>query len=393
MSAQPPSSDRPKGPPSGPLSGPSRPGAPPPPGTPSGPPSGPPGDGGTGGPGDAGGPGGPGRPWWRSVPRIAAIAAAIVVAVVLTVVLTRPDGGQVASGEVFLEPAASSGPDPYTESTARNTSAATASPTTPPGVQPGVSPTRTNVTRAVDGSAPGLYGGTRNVASCNVEKQISALTSQQDKNAAFASVLDVDPTGVPAYLRSLTPVQLRMDTRVTNHGYRNGAPTPYQAVLQAGTAVLVDDRGVPRVRCACGNPLRPPVAIQGTPKRAGTSWPGYRPTDVVTVAPADKPVKEFIVYDPENEDWFTRDRGDTGDGDEQTTPPTTTDTTSPPRSPDESPLTPASPESPLPESPASEPASPETDPESPAPDSPAPASPVTPLPPAPDTPVSDPPNG
>ncbi|MET9514455.1 DUF6777 domain-containing protein [Streptomyces sp. NPDC002994] len=403
MSAQPPPSGRPTGPPSGPLSGPSRPGQPgqpgepgepsppPPPETPSGPPSGG-GPGGPGGTGGTGGPEGPGRAWWRSVPRVAAIATLLVAAVVVTIVLTRPDSTSVAGGEVFLEAAGSSGPDPYTESTASKTSASQP-PTPPPSVRPTVSPTQTNVTRAVEGSDPGVYGGTRNVASCNVEKQISALTSQQDKNKAFASVLDIEPTGVPAYLRSLTPVQLRMDTRVTNHGYRNGAATPYQAVLQAGTAVLVDDRGVPRVRCACGNPLLPPVRIEGPAKRVGNPWPAYRSTNVVTVQPAPKAVDEFVLFDPESEDWFARDTGDTGNKDKKTAPPTK-ETDSPSPSPDESPKT----ESPLTESPASEPPteeppSPEQPPTSePAPDSPAPESPApdspAPEPPGPDSPAA-----
>ncbi|MGH3907098.1 MAG: DUF6777 domain-containing protein, partial [Pseudonocardiaceae bacterium] len=42
------------------------------------------------------------------------------------------------------------------------------------------------------------------------------------------------------------------DTRVTNHGYRDGKATDRQAVLQAGTAVLVDEKGRPRVKCGCG---------------------------------------------------------------------------------------------------------------------------------------------
>lgn len=264
MSDQPPSSGRPTGPPSGPLSGPSqeRP-VPPPPERPSGPPAGPPsgggsrgGSGGPGGPGEAprdSGDGGSRTPWWRSVPKVVTIAVALVAAVVLTVVLTRPDGSSNAGGEVFLQAAGSTGPDPFTGSTARGT-AGDATPTAVPSPAASASATRSNVTQGVDGSAPGLYGGTRKVASCDVEKQISALSSQPGKNKAFASVEDIDPSGVPAYLRSLTPVQLRLDTRVTNHGYDNGAATSYQAVLQAGTAVMVDDRGVPRVRCACGNP-------------------------------------------------------------------------------------------------------------------------------------------
>ncbi|MFG3407072.1 DUF6777 domain-containing protein [Streptomyces sp. NPDC048142] len=347
MSVQPPPSGRPTGPPSGPLSGPSQTGPTPPPPTVSSPPpgggdhDGPHGSGGSGGSGggddsggsgaSGGGPGGPGsgsgaapgsgpgRPWWRSVPRIAAVATALVAAVVLVVVLTRPDGGSEAGGEVFLQAAGDSGPDPFTESTARESDPGPA--TTGPSVTPSASRTGTQVTRGVDGAAPGLYGGTRKVASCDVEQQVEVLQASPDKNRAFASVQDIEPSAVPGYLRGLTPVTLRMDTRVTNHGYRDGEANAYQAVLQAGTAVLVDDRGVPRVRCACGNPLLPPVAQEETPRQTGKAWPGYRASDVVVVEPSEKPVKEFVMVDPENGDWFERPAGDTGDGDRKTDPP------------------------------------------------------------------------
>ncbi|MFD9218964.1 DUF6777 domain-containing protein [Streptomyces sp. NPDC060064] len=330
MSAQPPPSERPTGPPSGPLSGPSQPGSTPPPGPvpPEPPPSGG-GFGGTGGPGGAGGPGGtggpggpakgpgegPGHPWWRSAPRIAAVAAALVAAVVLTIVFTRPESAK--AGEVVLEPAGSTGPDPYTESTARESSP----PPTLPRL-PSSSETPANATRSVRGSTPGLYTGTRKVASCDVEKQISSLTADPAKNRAFASVHGIAPAAVPGFLRSLTPVQLGMDTRVTNHGYKNGASTSYQAVLQAGTAVLVDARGVPQVRCGCGNPLGPVVPTKGTPQRKGDPWPAYRPSNVVVVAPSVTVVNVFIVFDPHKNDWFARDRGDTdGRYDKRTPPP------------------------------------------------------------------------
>ncbi|MFJ9008271.1 DUF6777 domain-containing protein [Streptomyces canus] len=304
MSVEPPSSGRPTGPPSGPLSGPSQP--------PSGPPSQPPGSS-----GGASAPE-PRRPWWRSAPRVAMIATAVVAAVILAVVFTRPDGGSTSAGgdgEVFLQAAAKTGPDPFTESTAKDSSAPPVS----------ASPTDTsepaNAVRGVDGGAPGLYGGTRNVSSCDVEEQVKALQADPSKNSAFASVAGVQPTGVPAYLRSLTPVQLRMDTRVTNHGYRDGAATSYQAVLQAGTAVLVDSHGVPRTRCACGNPLTPPVAQQATPKPTGDTWPSYHPSNVVVVAPSTTVINIFVIYDPDHHDWIARHRGDTGGKDHKTHPP------------------------------------------------------------------------
>ncbi|MFE9879738.1 DUF6777 domain-containing protein [Streptomyces sp. NPDC005784] len=349
MSVEPPSSGRPTGPPSGPLSGPTQPSpTQPSPTQPVGrPPVGPPsgasgagsgaggaggggtGGGGTGG-GGAGGPSGPGggatgpgqpgrgpeRPWWRSAPRVALITGVVAAAVILGLVFTNSGGGSKNAGsEVFLQSADKTGPDPFTESTANDSSTAPQAPATPAQSAPA------NATRAVSGNAPGLYGGTRNVSSCDVEKQISALQAAPAKNKAFASVEGVQPDAVPAYLRSLTPVQLRMDTRVTNHGYRNGAPTSYQAVLQAGTAVLVDARGVPRVRCACGNPLLAPVPQNGTPKPTGDSWPSYRSQNVVVVAPSTTIINVFVIFDPDNNEWIARHRGDNVHHDKKTHPP------------------------------------------------------------------------
>ncbi len=322
VSVEPPSSGRPTGPPSGPLSGPSQP--------PSGPPSQPSGSGGAGAPE-------PHRPWWKSAPRVAILTTAVVAAVVLAIVFTSSGGGSgktATKGEVFLQAAAKTGPDPFTESTAKENSAppVSASPTASEPV---------NAVRGVDGGAPGLYGGTQNVSSCDVEKQIKALQAAPAKEKAFASVVGVQPAGVPAYLRSLTPVQLRMDTRVTNHGYRDGVATSYQAVLQAGTAVLVDSHGVPRVRCACGNPLSPPVAQQTTPKRTGDTWSSYRPQNVVVVTPAPQIINIFVIYDPHHGDWFGRHHGDTGRHDHKTPPPVNpaspSVTVSPPTSPPTSP--------------------------------------------------------
>ncbi|UXX96864.1 hypothetical protein N7U49_43350 [Streptomyces sp. AD2-2] len=251
------------------------------------------------------------------MPRVAILTAVVVAAVVLGLVFTRSDGGSTntaSKGEVFLQAADKTGPDPFTKSSATENSAPPVS-ASPAASEPA------NAVRGVDGGAPGLYGGTQNVSACDVEQQIKALQAAPAKNTAFASVAGVQPAGVPAYLRSLTPVQLRMDTRVTNHGYRDGAATSYQAVLQAGTAVLVDNHGVPRVRCACGNPLTPPVAQQTTPKRTGDTWSSYRPQNVVVVTPAPRIINIFVIYDPHNGHWFGRHHGDTGKHDHRTPPP------------------------------------------------------------------------
>ncbi|MFE2147157.1 DUF6777 domain-containing protein, partial [Streptomyces sp. NPDC059456] len=304
---------RPTGPPSGPLSGggqgPPQPPPPPPrpPGGGGAPPGGTP-------PGSAGPP--DKRPWWRSVPRVATALVAVAAAVVLAVVLTRPGGTPAARGEVFLQPASATGPAPFTESTAAKE--AVPPPQSPAPSTGSAAPT---ATRSISGAAPGLYGGTQSVASCDVGKQIRALSAQPDKNAAFASALGIEPASVPGYLRSLTPLQLRADTRVTNHGYHDGKATPYQAVLQAGTAVLVDDRGVPRVRCACGNPLGPPVALKPDPRRHGQPWSSYQPSKVVVIAPSATVVDKFVIYDHQGGRWFARDRGDHRGSHDKPVPP------------------------------------------------------------------------
>ncbi|WP_189700700.1 DUF6777 domain-containing protein, partial [Streptomyces chromofuscus] len=272
---------------------------------------------------------------------------------------TGGDGTSDAEGgEVFLQAANVTGPNPFNESTARDSSAPPVTPTPTGSVAP-------NEVRGVNGGTPGLYGGTRNVAACDVEKQIRFLQEDGVKNRAFGSVVGVEPSGVPAYLRSLTPVQLRLDTRVTNHGFRDGAATPYQAVLQAGTAVLVDDRGAPRVRCACGNPLTPPVAQRTPPEPTGEAWPGYRSSAVVVVTESRRDVDAFVLYDTDRGEWISRPQGDTGAKDKPTEQP-------------KAPVSPA-PETPSPASPPSRPQSPGPESPPPEPDSPdAPQSPDSP---------------
>ncbi|WUR78580.1 hypothetical protein OG967_06900 [Streptomyces phaeochromogenes] len=215
-----------------------------------------------------------------------------------------------SGGEVFLQPVADQGPDPFTDSTA--TTAATPPPVTrtPQSTPTGNATATAEGVRSVSGGTPGLYGGTRRVGSCDVDRQIRFLTADQVKARAFAQAAGIAQAGIPDYLRRLTSVVLRADTRVTNHGFRDGRATEYQAVLQAGTAVLVDNRGVPRVRCACGNPLKPPVALQRTPEHNGRPWSGYEPTKVVVVTPAPQVIVNITIINIQNNTWIERRIGD-----------------------------------------------------------------------------------
>ncbi|MCZ4119997.1 DUF6777 domain-containing protein, partial [Streptomyces sp. H39-S7] len=351
MTSAPPPDSHPTGPPSGPLATP-RPSDPtqampqqsPTPsgqgGTPGGPGDGSGEDRGGGGGGGGGGgddgsgahPGGPDdhRPWWRSAPRVALIALVLVAAVALVVFLTRPDdkksdvtsGGSASPGtEVLLQPAGATGPDPFTQSTAKDSS----EPASPSPLPSGLSSDADGST--APGSSPGLYGGTFKSASCDVEQQIDFLTGDSAKAQAFAGVQGIEPSEIPAYLRSLTPVQLRTDISVTNHGFKNGKATAFQSVLQAGTAVLVGDHGEPRVRCACGNPLQPPTAPAQSAQTTGQAWPSYDSSKVVTVEDASEDVDVFVLYDAQKEEWFNRPRGETGATDTLTKPPTSAPTT------------------------------------------------------------------
>jgi hypothetical protein len=211
------------------------------------------------------------------------------------------------SRELFLQPVADQGPDPFTASTATSTA-------TPPPLTRTPQPASSGLTvlRTVSGGTPGLYSGTPQAHSCDVQRQIDHLTADRGRAHSFARTAGISPAAVPGFLRGLTSVVLRVDTRVTNHGYRDGAATTFQSVLQAGTAVLVDDRGVPRVRCACGNPLAPPAATHGGTGTRGHAWSGYRPAHVIVVAPATRVVTDITIVDIVGLTWIERPVGHQG---------------------------------------------------------------------------------
>lgn len=300
-------------------------------GPPSGPPSGPPGGGPPSGEPAAAQPGDEGR---RRLLTGVGIAVVFLLVVALVWALMGRGGKDEASAEVLLEPVGVEVPDPFTSTVAIDEGATSAPTTAPPGSTPVATTTAPQAGTGagggvVKGSAPGLYGGTRNAASCDPEKMISFLTDEPAKAKAWAGVQGIEPSEIPTFVRSLTPVVLRRDTRVLNHGYRDGKATPRAAVLQAGTAVLVDANGVPRVKCGCGNPLgeAPPLTTKTTYK--GTRWPGFTPSNVVVVR-VDVKVTTFVLIDVRTGIPFQRPAGTVGDDDGDAGTATTTSTTTPP---------------------------------------------------------------
>ncbi|MFJ1749464.1 DUF6777 domain-containing protein [Streptomyces sp. NPDC088116] len=253
---------------------------------------------------------------------------AAIVALSVGILITAGCGGSgegesaPGAGELFFQRAAAEGPDPFTSSTAvappSAGSAASPGPAARPsrrGSESGVDDGAARASRALPGSTPGLYGGTRSVAGCDVERQVRLLTEVPAKVRAFAQGAGITRTSVPGFLRELTPVTLRVDIRVTNHGYRAGSARSFQSVLQAGTAVMVDNRGLPRVRCACGSPLTPPVVAKGSVRHRGDPWPSYRPDRVVVIQRAPRILDSLVIVDTVNNAWLERGTGTDGDGD------------------------------------------------------------------------------
>jgi hypothetical protein len=199
-------------------------------------------------------------------------------------------------GEVLLEAAASEGQFPWTPPVVPPDA-----PTTLPDSMPTVAPSAPDPGRpgliAVPGDRTGIYGGSLELSVCDKSKLIGFLEQNSGQRGAFEEVLGISDSR--AYVESLTSVILGSDTRVTNHGYENGRPTSLQSVLQAGTAVLVDDRGVPRVRCQCGNPLLPPEPTASAPTYTGQRWPGFAPDKIIVVQPAPAPVTQLTVINIE----------------------------------------------------------------------------------------------
>ena len=230
-------------------------------------------------------------------------------------------------GEIFLEPAGSHGPDPFTGEIFTEPVVSTTAPLVSTTVSPTTVTTEPGQVVVVGekGDRPGLYGGTRDNARCDAQGILVFLMANPAQAEAWVAALNADPTlmwgdgrttlevaDLPAYFDELTPVTLVRDTRVTNHGFRDGRPTERQSVLQAGTAVLVDRYGVPRARCACGNPLTPPRPAARPPTYVGPAWPGFTTTIIIVIQRTVVIIDDFILIDVYTGDTFTRPAGTNG---------------------------------------------------------------------------------
>jgi hypothetical protein len=221
---------------------------------PSGPPSGPPRSGAAAG-AAAGGSG-------VSPKTLVAIGLVVAIGVgVLVGVLVAGGDDEAEAEDVKLVSAVEPGPNPFT-----------------PPVAPEAPPPNTLAPPS------GPFGGTGDNTLCDREGIITFLTDPANSAQAseWARVVGIQVSEIPTYIRDLVPTTVTSDTRITNHTFENGKAVSFQAVLQAGTAVLVDVYGKPVVRCRCGNPLLPPKDIP-KPTYKGTRWPGFDPTTIIVI--------------------------------------------------------------------------------------------------------------
>src|SRR3954447_11412933 len=193
--------------------------------------------------------------------------------------------------------------------------------TPPPAApEPGQKPAPT-ATPTVLGNTPGLYGGTgTNACDAGMIERYLSDKPQMAEAWAKAQGPSVTPDRIHDFLASLTPVTLLSDTAVLNHDYRGGQAVPFQSVLQAGTAVLVDEHGVPRVRCACGNPLGLP-GQRPSPRYEyeGRKWL-VNDKAVTVIKPAPEILDKFILVQPDTEAVVDRPRGAAGEKDSAAAP-------------------------------------------------------------------------
>ncbi|MEV3921770.1 DUF6777 domain-containing protein [Actinomadura coerulea] len=229
---------------------------------------------------------------------LAGCLAALVAAGVLT-------GCGDAGATITRLTVGSPGPDPYTLAS---------------GTDRGDVKARPQAGGTREGDAPGLYGGTRRASTCDRKRLVTFLRAHPDKARAWARAQGIPVDEIPRYVSRQTPVLLRTDTLVTNHGYRDGEPVSDPAVLQAGMGVLVNGYGVPTVKCNCGNPLSPPDKKISTPNASysGRSWPGFEKGNVTRIQPRDSrkgAITTFVLVDPDATMGFARPRATEGASD------------------------------------------------------------------------------
>ena len=212
------------------------------------------------------------------------IAAVLVVlagaGVVGTVVLRGNSEATTSADAVRLEPTSFAGDNPFVSPVGKDQQVAAV-----------------GAGGEFSGSTAALYARDPAIPSCDGQKLVAALQADGNRAAAWAAAENIRPADIPSFVSGLTPVVLRADTSVTAFGYDDPAFFTYPAVLQAGTAVFINARGEPTVKCYNGNPLasraQPAPTVARTVSYVGPRWTTFRTTSVTVVRPSTTINKVF----------------------------------------------------------------------------------------------------
>jgi hypothetical protein len=98
---------------------------------------------------------------------------------------------------------------------------------------------------------------------CRIDDLVAAYAGNPQTTAALATINGIEPNEVEGYLRSLRAGRLIDNEPVIAHRLVNGQVAAFHTTLEAGTAVLEDADGRPRLRCRSAVPLLPTHAEVG----------------------------------------------------------------------------------------------------------------------------------
>lgn len=164
----------------------------------------------------------------------------------------------------------------------------------------------------ISGDTEGLYAAPSDAKIC-ARSHLAAELATGNEAVAWAQTLQLEADDASSYVEMLTPVQLLIDVRVTDHRLVSGRLQARQAVLEAGTAVLIDEVGVPRVRCLSGSPLTGPT-VGDELVLVGTPWDRFSKDSLYRVVPGAARGLFVIVHLPSG-DLVQRPEGSDGSDD------------------------------------------------------------------------------
>ncbi|MCZ0982210.1 hypothetical protein O1L60_33990 [Streptomyces diastatochromogenes] len=163
---------------------------------------------------------------------------------------------------------------------------------------------------------PGLYGGTRAIGSCDVERQVALLAADRTKAHAFAEAAGIPEGGVADWLRGLTPSPCAPTPASPTTATARARPPPSRPSCRPA-------RRSSSTSTAPARPLRlrqPAPQPRRRPRRRppGRALGRLRPDRVVTVRPADSVVTSLVIVNTTDRTWIERRTGT--DGGEDRTP-------------------------------------------------------------------------